>query len=222
MWPSVPDTLPRACKQACKESHDHQCNCSSQPRPAPAKKSELKEDEASRIQRLVEDLEKAAIAGEFSRRPPPRHGPGNKRNIPAKQGLGGPQYPRRNGGRKNFFREQTLPSPSNNAQIADNRQKWQEFANGGAKVMDDHMNTLARATDPNSEAVKHAVSSLEKSLLPRNYWPLKESLELEKQGVLEGLPKTEEQLKPQQPSESQQSETPTKPEVPQGNLIDLD
>jgi hypothetical protein len=172
---------------------------------------------------VIEVLEKAAIAGEFSR------GPFQYGRAP------GPDSKAFRHSRGSFPKssreiQRNLPrspatvenAPHDEARHNAARQKWQAFANGGAKKMDDNLNILYRAPDVNSEQVKNAIANLDKAFIPREFWSIKEAQELQNQGskVIKGL----EGLQLQVIKEEQQSGDPEKSNlhVTEENLLDLD
>ncbi|KAJ5524450.1 hypothetical protein N7494_011100 [Penicillium frequentans] len=211
------------CGLSCKGHHEHSCNCIVEV----TKIEEVDDNEEDEIQRMIDDLGKAALAGEFSRGPlrgPVKHG-----RAPARQGNGALRYSRGlylNKGKetRRDFREPRA-TPVDALQDIEARQKWHAFANGGAKEMDGHLDTLYRATDANSDGVWNAVASLDKSLIPRAFWSVKEAQELQDQEESKKMLKRDEELRQFQDLEEDQQAGDYKKSdahVAEGNLLDLD
>ncbi|KAJ5672897.1 ATP binding protein [Penicillium longicatenatum] len=208
------------CRRLCKEPHDHQCNCTLKTTTT----RQVDDKDTDEVQRVIEVLEKAAIAGEFSRGPF-QHGRAPRPDNKAFRHFRGSIL-------KNS-REIQRDLPDSLATVADAphddearhnaaRQKWQAFANGGAKEMDDHLNILYRAPDINSEQVKNAIANLDKAFIPREFWSIKEAQGLQNQEskVIKGP----EWLQLQVIKEEQQSGDlkKSKLHVTKEKLLDLD
>ena len=185
------------------------------------------DDNEDEIQKMIDDLGKAALAGEFSRGP--LRGRGGLGRAPARQGNKALRYSR--GSHLNKAKEprrdfqEPRATPVDAPRDIEARQNWHAFANGGAKEMDRHLDVLYKATDTNSDGVWHAVASLDKSFIPRAFWSVKEAQELQNQEESKNELKGDEgPQKFQDVKDGQQSGCYKKsdPYVAEGNLLDLD
>lgn len=192
-----------------------------------ARIKEVNNNEEDEIQKMIDNLGKAALAGEFScgrLRGPIRQG-----RASARQGIGALRYPQgsyRNKAKetRRDFRE-PRSTPVDAPQDIEARQKWHAFANGGAKEMDGHLDVLYRATDANSDGVWNAVANLDKSFIPRAFWSVKEAQELKNQEDSKKMLKRDEGLRQFQDLKDDQQSGDYKisdAHVAEGNLLDLD
>lgn len=188
---------------------------------------DIDDKEEDEIQKMIDDLGKAALAGEFSRGP--LRGSATLGRAPARQRSRALRYSRDS--YLNMAREtrrdlrEPRATPADAPRDLEVRQKWHAFANGGAKEMDGHLDILYRATDADSDGVWNAVASLDKVFVPRAFWSVKEAQELQNQEtlkmVLEGYegPQQFEGVKDDpQSRDNKKSDA----HVPEGNLLDLD
>ncbi|KAJ6022254.1 hypothetical protein N7540_007758 [Penicillium herquei] len=110
------------------------------------------------------------------------------------------------------------PIPAQNQQATN---RWVEFANGGAKVMDNHLGVLANATDLNSEEVQRALAGVDNGFLSKELIEAKEAQQMKQLQLNEpDLIDFEEEEVVEAPSQ----EVPVDPEmpaVPTGTLIEL-
>ncbi|KAJ5653266.1 ATP binding protein [Penicillium lividum] len=218
-----------ACGRLCREAHSHHCKCAEHVVVV----ERTKDNEVDEIQKVIDDLEQAAIAGEFSH---PARPPVKQERISAKRTIRSILYSR--GSNLNRQRDsrkgrRELPTPTDEPRDIEGRLKWQAFAQGGAKEVDGFIDTLNRATDPTTDVVRNAIANLDKAFIPRAFMPIKLSQELQKQEDLKKESQgAEEPLAEESRSELQKSQDhkereeavpkPQTPFVAEGHLLDLD
>ncbi|KAJ5992471.1 ATP binding protein [Penicillium sp. IBT 35674x] len=207
------------CGRSCKDRHEHSCNCIVEVMTT----KEVNYNEEDGIQKMIDNLGKAALAGEFSRGP--LRGHVKQGRAAARQGNGALRYSR--GSYLNKAKEtrrdfrEPRATPVDAPPDIEARQKWHAFANGGAKEMDGYLDILYRATDVNSDGVWNAVANLDKFFIPRAFWSVKDAQELQKQDESKKVRKGDEETRQFQEIKAGVHKK-SDYHVAEGNLLDLD
>ncbi|KAJ5723559.1 ATP binding protein [Penicillium malachiteum] len=197
-----------ACDKTCGETHIHSCGCVPK----------------GRFVEMVQGFQNTVLSGASShrtalppnqRRPPP---PAPRQSIfYGRSNLHTRRPPSKNGSRAHPPRIM----PAQNKQAT---KGWVDFANGGAKVMDNHLGVLANAKDLNSEEVQRALAVVDNGFLSKELLEAKEAqklkqLDLAEPDLIDFEDEVEEPV--EVPSEQQAPVGPEILTVPTGTLIDL-
>lgn len=159
-----------ACTRTCGEPHAHGCDCI----------SEIKGNEAvdeSKVDQSIAKFTESVLSNNLTRAA--HHGLVPRRNVPFQ--------------RQSVFDKGRIISPyagspninpdvsgSRNEQLqTEGQRKWNEFASGGAREIDQCLDVLCRAKDFDPEEVKRALGRVDSSFIPIEFARQKHLLDLE-------------------------------------------